>query len=118
VDEATGVTMHWCGSCKQYKPESEFSKDNSNKSGVATSCKACRVAKEKARRQQRREAQKAEIRIQPTPGGLLEQAVDAQKDFQIPAIPTLYDATDDQLVEELKRRGYTGNIIRKTSFIF
>ena len=35
----------------------------------------------------------------------------------IPPIPTLYNATDEQLVRELQNRGYTGNIIRKTSFI-
>ena len=32
-------------------------------------------------------------------------------------VPTLASATDDQLVEELKRRGYTGNVIKKISFI-
>jgi hypothetical protein len=109
VDEATGVTMRWCGHCKQYKPESEFYSDRSNKSGFATSCKACGVIKEKERRRKKREALKAEE---------AKVVAEAEKDFQIPAIPTLYDATDDQLVEELKRRGYTGNIIRKTSFIF
>ena len=35
----------------------------------------------------------------------------------IPPIPTLYSATDDQLVQELRSRGYSGNIIKKTSFI-
>ena len=121
VDEATGVMMHWCGSCKQYKPESEFSKDNSNKSGVATSCKACRVAKEKARRQQRREAQKAEEEAKlnvalkaETP--MLDDLVRLRE--SLPINPTIQDATDEQLVAELQRRGYTGNIIRKTSFIF
>jgi hypothetical protein len=37
-------------------------------------------------------------------------------ELQKPLI-TLKAATDDQLVEELKRRGYTGDIIRKQSFI-
>ena len=35
----------------------------------------------------------------------------------IPPVPTIYSATDDQLVDELRRRGYTGNIITKKSFI-
>ena len=35
----------------------------------------------------------------------------------IPPVPTIYSATDDQLVRELQNRGYTGNIIKKTSFI-
>lgn len=53
-----GVTLHWCGCCKQYKPVEEFSKDSSNKSGLATQCKACRTKNEHERRVRKREAKK------------------------------------------------------------
>ena len=49
-----GVTLHWCGCCKQYKPVEEFSKDSSNKSGLATQCKACRTKNEHERRVRKR----------------------------------------------------------------
>lgn len=52
--EKDGVLMHWCGHCKQYKPVEEFSKDSSNKSGLATQCKACRVVLEHERRVRKR----------------------------------------------------------------
>ena len=35
----------------------------------------------------------------------------------VPRLITLQTATDDQLVQELVNRGYTGNIIKKVSFI-
>ena len=53
-----GIKMHWCGHCNQYKPVEEFSKDASNKSGLATQCKACRVVLEHERRVRRREEKK------------------------------------------------------------
>ena len=62
-----GVTLHWCGCCKQYKPVEEFSKDSSNKSGLATQCKACRTKNEHARRVRKREAKKAFPTFQPAP---------------------------------------------------
>ena len=62
-----GVKMHWCGCCKQYKPVEEFSKDSSNKSGLATQCKACRVVLEHERRVRKREAKKAFPTFQPAP---------------------------------------------------
>ena len=58
--EKDGVRMHWCGNCLQYKPVEEFSKDLSNKSGLATQCKACRVVLEHKRRVKRREEKKAQ----------------------------------------------------------
>jgi hypothetical protein len=36
---------------------------------------------------------------------------------ELSAVPTIVSATDEQLVAELQKRGYTGNLIRKTSFI-
>lgn len=124
VNEATGVTMRWCCHCKQYKPESEFYKDRSNKTGFATSCKACGAIKEKERRRKKREARKAEIQVQATPGGLLEQAVDAQKEkkdevmtLQIDPSKIRYIDPRDlqrfdilQIVHELRRRGFHGSI--------
>ena len=79
--EVDGVRMHWCGKCKQYKPEEEFSRDKSNKSGLATQCKACRVVLEHERRvRNRTENEKKaseDIEVPPTPGGLLMQEADA-----------------------------------------
>lgn len=120
-----GVKMHWCGHCNQYKPVEEFSKDASNKSGLATQCKACRVVLEHERRVRKRAAKKEEeIPIQATQGGLLEQAVDAQKEkkdevmtLQIDPSKIRYIDPRDlqrfdilQIVHELRRRGFHGSI--------
>ena len=60
-----GETMHWCGHCDTYKPVSAFSRDHSNKSGLATACKVCRVAMENERRKRKRAEMKAEKQLRP-----------------------------------------------------
>lgn len=145
IDEETGQEMHWCGKCKQYKPTDRFNKNRANASGLESYCKECSVAHERERRARKREEKKEQElqaaaheavqavkkvldeqpRVNAPAGGLrlperLEKTVPkVVNDLFVDLEPviTLRAATDDQLVEELKRRGYTGSIIRKTSFI-
>ena len=125
IDKDTGVTMKWCKGCKQYKPIDEFHHNKANKDGHEFDCKACHNARVAAQHRKRAEQKKAE---KVKKEALLKKAIaempaassepEIVNDLTpIPAIPTIISATDEQLVEELKRRGYTGNLIRKTSFI-
>ena len=123
IDKDTGVTMKWCKGCKQYKPIDEFHHNKANKDGHEFDCKACHNARVSAQHARRRAEKKAEKEA------LLKQAVAEMPSessepeivnnllVDLEPVITLQAATDDQIVEELKRRGYTGNIIRKTSFI-
>ena len=123
IDKDTGVTMKWCKTCKQYKPIDEFHHNKANKDGHEFDCKVCHNARVSAQHRKKAEQKKAEKEA------LLKKAV-AEMPYEssepeivnnllvdLEPVITLQAATDDQLVEELKRRGYTGNIIRKTSFI-
>ena len=128
VDKDTGVTMKWCRACKQYKPIDEFHRNKANKDGHEFDCKVChnaRVTAQHARKRAEKKAQKeAEIQIPATQGGLLEQAVDAQKEkknevmtLQIdPSKIRCIDPRDLQhfdilqIVHELRRRGFHGSI--------
>ena len=129
IDKDTGVTMKWCKGCKQYKPIDEFHHNKANKDGHEFDCKACHNARVSAQHARRR-AEKKALKEAAQKEALLKQAVAEMPskssepevvnelfEAPIPPIPTLYDATDEQLVRELQNRGYTGNIIRKTSFI-
>ena len=123
IDKDTGITMKWCKCCGQYKPIDEFHHNKANKDGHEFDCKACHNARVSAQHARRRAEKKAEKEA------LLKQAIaempseSSQPEIvnnllvDLEPVITLQAATDDQLVEELKRRGYTGNIIRKTSFI-
>ena len=123
IDKDTGITMKWCKGCKQYKPIDEFHHNKANKDGHEFDCKACHNARVSAQHARRRAEKKAEkeallkqaIAEMPSESSELEVVNNLLVDLK-PVI-TLQAATDDQLVEELKRRGYTGNIIRKTSYI-
>ena len=118
IDKDTGVTMKWCKGCKQYKPIDEFHHNKANKDGHEFDCKACHNARVSAQHARRRAEKKAEKEKEKLNVVLKVETpiVNDLAELQKPLI-TLQAATDDQLVEELKRRGYTGNIIRKTSFI-
>ena len=118
IDKDTGITMKWCKGCKQYKPIDEFHHNKANKDGHEFDCKACHNARVSAQHARRRAEKKAEKEKEKLNVVLKVETpiVNDLAELQKPLI-TLKAATDDQLVEELKRRGYTGNIIRKTSFI-
>lgn len=114
-----GVKMHWCGCCKQYKPVEEFSKDSSNKSGLATQCKACRTKNEHERRVRKREAKKAKeiptVRIgvdyapvKKEPKGQLE--IGPSLGDKVKPITPLESFKTTEIVEELRRRGFHGSI--------
>ena len=123
IDKNTGVPMKWCRGCKQYKPLDEFHHNKANKDGHEFDCKVChnaRVAEGHRKRRAEKKAQKEEALLKKAiaemPAASSEPEI-VNDLTPIPAIPTIISATDEQLVEELKRRGYTGNLIRKTSFI-
>ena len=119
IDKDTGITMKWCKTCKQYKPIDEFHHNKANKDGHEFDCKVCHNARVSAQHARRRAEKKAEKEKEKLNVVLKVETpiVNDLAELQKPLI-TLKAATDDQLVEELKRRGYTGNIIKKTSFIF
>ena len=121
IDKDTGLTMKWCKCCGQYKPIDEFHHNKANKDGHEFDCKVCHNARVSAqhRKKAEKEAQKKEepkldvtLKVDtPIVNDLLEMQEN------LTAITTIHEASDEQLVAELQRRGYTGNIIRKTSFI-
>ena len=124
IDKDTGVTMKWCKTCKQYKPIDEFHHNKANKDGHEFDCKVCHNARV-AEGHRRKRAEKKALVAAEVAAKIVHEYVEAQPKIEFsaggltPSLPiVLVDATDEQLVEELKRRGYTGNIIRKTSFIF
>ena len=125
VDKYTGVTMKWCKCCGQYKPIDEFHHNKANKDGHEFDCKVCHNARVSAQHRKKAEQRKVEKELAELakraeteiPYTSSEPEIVNDLADPIPPVPTLYSATDDQLVEELKRRGYTGNIIRKISFI-
>lgn len=123
--------MKKCCHCGRILPVTEFRKRSRAKDGLQSACKECQVEmttaakqkKTKKRKEVIREAQKEILKeklLKADPEIMAEVMEDAEKDFApVPAAPgiTLEYATDQQLVDELKRRGYQGNLIRKTSFI-
>ena len=126
TDEETGVTMKWCRLCNQYKPITDFHANKTAKDGHCNECKACHNART-VEAQRKRIAEKKSLKKAAQKEALLKQAVAEMPSessepevvnelFEAP-IPTLYSATDDQIVQELRNRGYTGNIIKKTSYI-
>lgn len=124
IDKDTGVTMKWCKGCKKYKPIDDFHHNKANKDGHEFDCKVCHNARV-AEGHRRKRAEKKALVAADVAAKIVHEYVEAQPKIEFsaggltPSLPiVLVDATDEQLVEELKRRGYTGNIIRKTSFIF
>lgn len=123
IDKDTGLTMKWCKCCGQYKPIDEFHHNKANKDGHEFDCKVCHNARVTAQHARRRAEKKAEKEallkqaIAEMPSESSEPEIVNNLLVDLEPVITLQAATDDQLVEELKRRGYTGNIIRKTSFI-
>ena len=112
--------MKKCSHCGQILPVSEFRKHKGSPDGLQYACKTCQVemtTKAKQKRTEKRKAVIEEAQKEVIKERILAGDPEVVNELMEPAIPTLYGATDDQLVEELKRRGYTGNIIRKTSFI-
>ena len=101
--------MKKCSRCGQILPVSKFNKHKDSTDGLQYYCKECQVAAATEAKKKRGAKKKP----------VLEVTVPVINDLAtpIPPVPTLRGATDDELVEELKKRGYTGNIIKKVSYI-
>ena len=119
IDKDTGITMKWCKGCKQYKPIDEFHHNKANKDGHEFDCKVCHNARVSAQHARRRAEKKAEKEKEKLNVVLKVETpiVNDLQELQKELVPTIVGATDEQLVAELQKRGYTGNLIRKTSFI-
>ena len=105
--------MKKCSRCGKILPVSEFRKHKDTPDGLQYYCKECQVTAT-AEAKKKRDAKKKDAVKAKT----IEKVQDVFNDIAVPFVdPAISNATDDQLVEELKRRGYTGSIIRKTTFI-
>lgn len=124
--------MKKCSHCGKILPVSEFRKHKGSPDGLQYACKTCQVEMTTQAKQKRTAKKKALLEAaqkeallkqavaeMPSESSVLEVTEPVINDLAtpIPPIPTLYSATDDQLVQELVNRGYTGNIIKKVSFI-
>ena len=122
--------MKRCSHCGRILPVTEFRRHKKSPDGLQYACKECQVAmttaakqkKAKKRQEVIREAQKEVIKEKILAGDpeIKVQEVEVVNNLtDPPAVPliALEFASDNQIVDELRRRGYQGNIIRKTSFI-
>ena len=137
TDEKTGLVMKFCRACRTYKPLSEFNLNASNSDGYGTQCKKCHavyMGEYLKRRRAQKEveaaaetaakiAMEAADRLPKThapAGGIvfpkeIEKTVprvvfEDMRDKRRPVEIALSAATDQQLFEELKRRGFQGTL--------
>ena len=120
--------MKKCCHCGRILPVTEFRRHKKSPDGLQYACKECKVEMTTAAKQKKaekrkeviREAQKEVIKEKILAGDP-EMTVEKEvvNDLGLPARPliALELASDDQIVDELRRRGYQGNIIKKVSFI-
>lgn len=126
--------MKRCSHCGRILPVTEFRKHKNHPDGLQYACKECQVEMTTKAKQKRtakrneviREAQKEVIKekilagdpemveLPATSGGLLEKEVE---NIPVSRLIALECASDETIVEELRRRGYQGNLIKKVSFI-
>ena len=93
VDEATGETMKWCNTCKQYKPITDFHLNKTNKDGHTFECKACHNARTVRCQRKRIEAKKA-----------------AEPETKATPITSLEQFETSEIIKELRRRGFHGTL--------
>lgn len=106
VDKVTGHTMKWCTKCNQYKPIDDFPLNKSRKDGHAGECKRCHNAWTLEYQRKRAEIRKkVKTQVTPVVNALTEEAI---------VHVALQSATDQQIVEELRKRGFTGTITKST----
>lgn len=94
-----------CKRCGRELPLSSFGRHPKTRDGYQPVCREFRSAEMKGN--PRKGSKKKEQAPKPEPAPVHEP------DTAV----TLTGATDDQLVEELRNRGYTGNVIRKIAYI-
>ena len=127
--EAVPEGMKRCSHCGRILPVTEFRKHKGTKDGLQYACKECQVEMTTAAKQKKAEKRKEVIReaqkevlkekIRNEDPEMMEQEVEVINDLTLPVRPliALEFASDQEIVDELRRRGYQGNIIMKKSFI-
>lgn len=114
TDEKTGLVMKFCRACRTYKPLSEFNLNATNSDGYGTRCKKCHAVY-MGEYLKRRKAQKEMEEDLAKADKLMKEAVavpvinDLTQGLR-PVEVALSAATDLQLFEELKRRGFQGTL--------
>lgn len=99
--ETYGIETLVCATCGQTKPLKEFLK---TRWGYTKLCKACHKAK----------VRKTASAEEPKAEGIVPPPIVTQ---QLPQPAALESYSDGELVEELKRRGYTGTIQKTYIFV-
>lgn len=113
-------TKH-CSKCGRDLPLDAFGKKSNTKDGLQTWCKECQKASTLAARERRKNAQN-KPQIEQKPGkiehkpGEIEHAPAPAASTAKPKRNYLHYVSDEQLVAELKRRGYKGTIEMKKQF--
>ena len=114
TDEKTGLVMKFCRACRTYKPVSEFNLNATNSDGYGTRCKKCHAVymgeylkRRKAQKEMEEDLAKADkLMKEAVAGPVINDLTQGLRPVEV----ALSAATDLQLFEELKRRGFQGTL--------
>ena len=114
TDEKTGLVMKFCRACRTYKPLSEFNLNATNSDGYGTRCKKCHAVymdeylkRRKAQKEMEEDLAKADkLMKEAVAGPVINDLTQGLRPVEV----ALSAATDLQLFEELKRRGFQGTL--------
>ena len=114
TDEKTGLVMKFCRACRTYKPLSEFNLNATNSDGYGTRCKKCHAVymgeylkRRKAQKEMEEDLAKADkLMKEAVAGPVINDLMQGLRPVEV----ALSAATDLQLFEELKRRGFQGTL--------
>ena len=114
TDEKTGLVMKFCRACRTYKPLSEFNLNATNSDGYGTRGKKCHAVymgeylkRRRAQKEMEEEIAKADKHMKEAVAGpVINDLTQGLRPVEV----ALSAATDLQLFEELKRRGFQGTL--------
>ena len=106
--------MKFCRACRTYKPLSEFNLNATNSDGYGTRCKKCHAVymgeylkRRKAQKEMEEDLAKADkLMKEAVAGPVINDLTQGLRPVEV----ALSAATDLQLFEELKRRGFQGTL--------